>query len=73
MASSTTKTNVVLKQSVDWDKWLLIVKAMAKRGRVSEYVDLAAVEPAELEEPAIPTFSTVKPGATILAELDQTE
>jgi hypothetical protein len=46
---------------------------MAKRGRVSEYVDLSTLEPAELEEPAIPTFSTVKPGAASLAELDQTE
>lgn len=73
-SSTTTKTSVVLKESVDWDEWLLIINAMAKRGDVSEYVDLtAAVEPAEPARPAIPTFSTVKPGAASLADLDQTQ
>jgi hypothetical protein len=74
MASSTMKTSVVLKESVDWDEWVLIINAMAKRGDVSEYVDLtAAVEPAEPARPAIPTFSTVKPGAASLADLDPTQ
>jgi hypothetical protein len=68
------KTSVVLKESVDWDEWMLIINAMAKRGDVSEYVDLtAAVEPAESARPAIPTFSTVKPGAALLADLDLTQ
>jgi hypothetical protein len=73
-SSTTTKTSVILKESVDWDEWVLIINAMAKRGDVSEYVDLtAAVEPAEPTRPAIPTFSTVKPGAASLADLDQTQ
>jgi hypothetical protein len=50
---------------------MLIINAVVKRGDVSEYVDLtAAVEPAELAKPAIPTFSTVKPEAASLADLD---
>jgi hypothetical protein len=74
MASSTMKTSVVLKKSVDWDEWVLIINAMAKRGDVSEYVDLtAAVEPAEPARPVIPTFLTVKPGAALLADLDLTQ
>jgi hypothetical protein len=74
MASSTMKTSVVLKESVDWDEWVLIINAMAKRGDVSEYVDFtAAVEPAVPLRPAIPTFPTVKPGAASLADLDQTQ
>jgi hypothetical protein len=53
---------------------VLIINAMAKRGDVSEYVDLtAAVEPAEPARPAIPTFSTVKLGAASLADLDLTQ
>jgi hypothetical protein len=50
---------------------VLIINAMAKRGDVSEYVDLtAAVKPVELTRPAIPTFLTVKLGAASLADLD---
>jgi hypothetical protein len=50
---------------------VLIINAMAKREDVSEYVNLtAAVKPAELTRPAIPTFSTIKPRAALLADLD---
>jgi hypothetical protein len=72
MASSTTiKTSVILKESVDWDEWVLIINAIAKREDVSEYVDLtAAVKPAELTRPVIPTFLTVKLEAALLADLD---
>jgi hypothetical protein len=74
MASSTTKTSVVLKESADWDEWILIVNAMARRGGVTEYVNFTATtEPAEPVRPAIPTFSTVKPGAASLAALDETQ
>jgi hypothetical protein len=74
MASFIMKTSVVLKKSVDWDEWVLIINAMAKRGDVSEYVDLtAAVETAEPARPAIPTFSTIKSGAASLADLDLTQ
>jgi hypothetical protein len=74
MASSTTKISVVLKESADWDEWILIVSAMARRGDVTEYVNLTATtEPAEPARPAIPTFSTVKPGAASLAALDETQ
>jgi hypothetical protein len=74
MASSTTKTSVILKESADWDEWILIVNAMARRGDVTEYVNLTATtEPAEPARPAIPTFSTVKTEAALLAELDQTQ
>jgi hypothetical protein len=53
---------------------VLIINAIAKRGDVSEYVDLtAAVEPAEPARPAIPTFLTVKPGAASLTNLDLTQ
>jgi hypothetical protein len=70
-SSTTTKTSVILKESVDWNEWVLIINAMAKRGDVSKYVDLtAAVKLAELTRPVIPTFSTVKPGAALLADLD---
>jgi hypothetical protein len=44
---------------------------MAKRGDVSEYIDLtAAVKLAELSRPVIPMFLTVKPGTVLLADLD---
>jgi hypothetical protein len=53
---------------------MLIINAIAKRGDVSEYVDLtAAVEPAEPARLVIPTFLTVKPGAASLADLDLTQ
>ena len=74
MTSSIQKTNVILKDSADWDEWLLIVKGMAKRGGISEYVDLTVTK--ELEEPAqpaIPTYSSVKQGAVSLADLDTTQ
>jgi hypothetical protein len=46
---------------------------MAKRGDVSEYVDLtAAVKLAEPARPAISTFLIVKSGAALLADLDLT-
>jgi hypothetical protein len=44
---------------------------MARRGDVTEYVNLTATtEPAELARPVISTFLTVKTGAALLAELD---
>jgi hypothetical protein len=50
---------------------MLIINAIAKREDVSKYVDLtAAVKPAELTRPAIPTFLTVKSEAASLADLD---
>jgi hypothetical protein len=53
---------------------VLIINAMAKRGDISEYIDLTvAVEPAELTRPAIPTFLTVKLEAASLADLDLTQ
>jgi hypothetical protein len=74
MASSTTKTSVVLKESADWDEWILIVNAMARRGGVTEYVNFTATtEPAEPVRPAISTFLTVIPEAASLAALDKTQ
>jgi hypothetical protein len=72
IASSTIiKTSVILKESVDWDEWVLIINVIAKRGDVSKYVDLtAAVKPAELTRPAIPMFLTIKSEAVSLADLD---
>jgi hypothetical protein len=68
------KTSVILRESADWDEWILIINAMAKRGDVREYVNLTAGnEPAEPARPAIPTFSMVEPGATSLADLDETQ
>ena len=73
MASTTMKTSIVLKEPADWDEWLLIIKAMARRGGVTEFVDLSADEPAEPTKPAIPTFSTVKRGAATLSDLNETQ
>jgi Reverse transcriptase (RNA-dependent DNA polymerase) len=77
MASSTTtimKTSVILRESADWDEWILIINAMAKRGDVSEYVNLtAANEPAEPVRPAIPTFLMIEPDAASLGDLDETQ
>jgi hypothetical protein len=53
---------------------VLIINVIAKRGDVSEYVDLtAAVKPAEPARPAIPMFLTVKLEAVLLADLDLTQ
>jgi hypothetical protein len=53
---------------------MLIINTMAKRGDVSEYMDLtAAVKLAELARLAIPTFLIVKPEAALLADLDLTQ
>jgi hypothetical protein len=58
-------TSVVLKEPGDWDEWVLVIEAMARRGGVQEYVDLIrlTVEPAEPVKPSTPTFSTIKSGA----------
>jgi hypothetical protein len=72
-SSTTTKISVVLKEPGDWDEWMLIIKSMAKRGNVKEFVNLNASEPKELERPEIPTFRTVKPDAVSLADLDQNQ
>jgi hypothetical protein len=74
MSSSATKVSVVLAEPGDWDEWMLIIKAMARRGDVTEFVDLTtATEPAEPVRPVIPTFSTVKAGAASMADLDQNQ
>jgi hypothetical protein len=51
----------------------MIVKAMAKRDGVERYVDLTKTEPAEPIEPDLPTFSTIKPGATNSTDLSAGE
>jgi hypothetical protein len=72
--ASFMKTNVILRESADWDEWILIINAMVKRGDVREYVNITAVnKPMEPARPAIPTISMVKPGAVSLADLDETQ
>jgi hypothetical protein len=64
------KTAVILKGSDHWDEWLLIIEAMAKRGKIERYVDLIqSVKPLKPLKSSTPSFSTVKDGVKILDRL----
>lgn len=70
----TFEPNVVLKRRGDWDDWIIIVEALAKRRAIEKFVDLTTgYEPVEPARPAPPTPAFVKVGAQSVAELSADE
>lgn len=70
----THKTTVVLKEPGDWDEWILIVKALARRGDIERFVDMTTeIEPVEPARPGPPIVSIVKAGAGTIADLSADE
>jgi hypothetical protein len=70
---ATTKVNVILKDAEDWLEWIEVIKSAAIGLEIWDYINPATENERlpKLEEPAWPTPSTVKEGATGISGLDE--
>lgn len=69
--SFALKSVVVIKQPCDWDEWILIINAMAKRRDFENFVDLTAIETPESTKPETPSYVSIKEGARLAVDLSE--
>jgi hypothetical protein len=72
---ATTQTaiqkEIILTNHEQWDTWILSLRSKVNRYNLWPYLDpdAAAADVPKLVQPTRPTYDTVKPGATSLADL----
>src|SRR6266480_7594116 len=66
---------IVLSSPSDWDEWLAVVKSKALTAEIWRFIDPSTDKQLQptLEEPAMPTSTTVNPTKGPYAELDVTK
>jgi hypothetical protein len=78
MATTTQpviRKELILKDHEQWDTWILSLQSKADRYNLWPYLDpdAAAADVPKLVQPTRPTYDTVRPGATKLADLSTEE
>jgi hypothetical protein len=73
MATTQTaiRKEIILTNHEQWDTWILSLRSKVDRYNLWPYLDpdAAATDVPKLVQPTRPTFDTVKPRATSLADL----
>ena len=69
----TARVSVVLRASEDWEEWMLIVNIMTCRGGIMDLINVNAAELSEPTHSTLSMYSTVKPAATSIKDLDANE
>src|SRR5205809_3282491 len=74
-SQSALPVTIILSSPSDWDEWLAVVKSKALMAEIWRFIDPSTDKQQLpiLEEPAMPTSTTVNPTKGPYAELDATE